>query len=356
MRLLSIQSIWNLPTGLCICLIASTLFAPLPSSLYRLPRSLQQQIELSPQSSNVESIKGIIIGDTRADAPNLGPSAHWPTLKHAFLSHHPDLLLHLGDWVKKDAPQEWERVMKTLPSLPIVSVRGNHDRGASFFKLGFTQSDRVLSRLQLGPLLIYRFDTEGASKWTQIQLQKDLQSWIDSPLEGLVDPTQIKYRLWLQHRPIYSSGHHGSDERGWNQWLIPLIERLKVDVVLAGHDHHYERFCPQHSSTPTSCNVRGPQYVVSGGGATVTTPWASWLSTDRFPSKEGSTQRQLINKRIIQEKKNIPKMHSFRGRVKASSALHYLLLEVDQTKCLFTVYAVHFKGKQRKIDSFPCRF
>ena len=38
--------------------------------------------------------------------------------------------------------------------------------------------------------------------------------------------------------------------------LEPLFARHKVDVVLAGHDHVYERTVP----------IRGVTYVVSGGG------------------------------------------------------------------------------------------
>ena len=44
------------------------------------------------------------------------------------------------------------------------------------------------------------------------------------------------------HHPRWSSGLHGSDET-----IAPLWRTLAaggVDVVLAGHDHHYERFAP----------------------------------------------------------------------------------------------------------------
>jgi hypothetical protein len=44
------------------------------------------------------------------------------------------------------------------------------------------------------------------------------------------------------HHPRFSSGYHGSDTT-----LAPLWRTLAVggaDVVLAGHDHHYERFAP----------------------------------------------------------------------------------------------------------------
>ena len=307
--------------------------------------TLHKHLKAYPLPSPVSpSIQGVIIGDTRADAPNLGPSAYWPMFKKAFSIHKPQFLFHLGDWVKRDTLQEWKRVMSTLPPLPVVSVRGNHDRGSSFFKLGFSSPKQVLSRFQLGPLLIYLFDTEGAVKWTRLQLQKDIQAWKNDPLKDIDNLSQIKYRLWLQHRPPYSSGHHGSDERKWNEWLIPVIESLNIDVVLSGHDHHYERFCPQSIKNPQKCAQDGIQYVVSGGGATVTTPWASWLST-----------QAEINIGTLGTRKPV-QMHTFRGRVKASSSSHYLHVIADQKDCLFKVYAVYLEGNQEEIDSFPCRF
>jgi len=44
------------------------------------------------------------------------------------------------------------------------------------------------------------------------------------------------------HHPRFSSGLHGSDTT-----MAPLWRTLAAagaDVVLAGHDHHYERFAP----------------------------------------------------------------------------------------------------------------
>ena len=44
------------------------------------------------------------------------------------------------------------------------------------------------------------------------------------------------------HHPRWSSGLHGSD--GTMSELWRLLASARADVVLAGHDHHYERFAP----------------------------------------------------------------------------------------------------------------
>ena len=60
------------------------------------------------------------------------------------------------------------------------------------------------------------------------------------------------------HHPPYSSGVHGSTPAPASAW--PLLARRRVDLVLTGHDHHYERVVPQDGVT----------YVVSGGGCKTT--------------------------------------------------------------------------------------
>ena len=62
--------------------------------------------------------------------------------------------------------------------------------------------------------------------------------------------------LGYWHHPRWSSGHHGTDEEMDPLWQ--LVVNGGVDVVVNGHDHHYERFRP----------VRGTrQFVVGTGGA-----------------------------------------------------------------------------------------
>ena len=78
----------------------------------------------------------------------------------------------------------------------------------------------------------------------------------------------MRWTVVYMHSPPYShavglSGH-GSDFE-LRRALTPLFDRYGVDLVLTGHDHHYER---SHAlldgeRVPEGC---GPVYVVSGGG------------------------------------------------------------------------------------------
>lgn len=76
--------------------------------------------------------------------------------------------------------------------------------------------------------------------------------WLDEALAG----SGSQWKIVCMHHPPYSSGRHGSTPRA-DETLVPILERHAVDLVLAGHDHNYERTVP----------INGVTYVVSGGGA-----------------------------------------------------------------------------------------
>lgn len=69
--------------------------------------------------------------------------------------------------------------------------------------------------------------------------------------------------LAVTHKPRFSSGEHGSQAS-----MAPFFDVLvnaRVELLLSGHDHDYERFAPQTASgTASSSGVR--QVVVGTGG------------------------------------------------------------------------------------------
>jgi 3',5'-cyclic AMP phosphodiesterase CpdA len=79
--------------------------------------------------------------------------------------------------------------------------------------------------------------------------------WLDDMLASSTN----QWKIVTLHHPLYSSGRHGSTV-GARERLEPILARHHVDLVLAGHDHDYERTNPQ----------QGVTYVVSGGGCKIT--------------------------------------------------------------------------------------
>lgn len=71
------------------------------------------------------------------------------------------------------------------------------------------------------------FDQTAQIDWLKADLAKNAKSCIAA--------------YW--HHPLYSSGGHGNDPVSKPVWKI--LYAAKADLILNGHDHHYERFAPQ---------------------------------------------------------------------------------------------------------------
>jgi acid phosphatase type 7 len=64
---------------------------------------------------------------------------------------------------------------------------------------------------------------------------------------------------------VFSSGVHGNDPKMKDIWQT--LTDLKADVVVNGHDHHYERFAPQTAEGKADPQRGLRQFVVGTGGA-----------------------------------------------------------------------------------------
>ncbi|TDD58003.1 alkaline phosphatase [Kribbella antibiotica] len=67
------------------------------------------------------------------------------------------------------------------------------------------------------------------------------------------------------HHPRWSSGDHGDNEDSEQFWRI--LTGAKVDLVLNGHDHHYERFNPMNGAGDPDPN--GTVEILGGMGGAV---------------------------------------------------------------------------------------
>ncbi len=84
--------------------------------------------------------------------------------------------------------------------------------------------------------------------------------WLVDDLEKHPRPCTLAY--W--HHPLFSSGKHGG-KKGMRPVFKTLYE-FDVDVVLAGHEHDYERFAPQDPDGLLDPDRGVRQFVVGTGG------------------------------------------------------------------------------------------
>ena len=84
--------------------------------------------------------------------------------------------------------------------------------------------------------------------------------WLQSDL-AKVDRRRTPWLVVGLHRPLYSSvigGEALPETRGMREALEPLLLRYRVDLVLCGHYHQYERSCRLAAG---SCDERGPVHM-----------------------------------------------------------------------------------------------
>jgi regulation of enolase protein 1 (concanavalin A-like superfamily) len=181
-----------------------------------------------------------------------------------------------------------------LPSHPFVPVEGNHDSRPSngdgvasldLFELprngasaSFPDHAERYYSFDYGPVHFVALDTEFAFRDPARQAEQ--RRWLEADLASTAQPWTVAF---LHRAPYSSGGEHGSspDVRAA---FGPLFERYGVDLVLAGHEHTYERTVPiRESAVPTDAFV--PYVVTGGGGAPLypagTSAWTAF-SASRF--------------------------------------------------------------------------
>ncbi|WP_457627382.1 metallophosphoesterase family protein [Oceanithermus sp.] len=84
-------------------------------------------------------------------------------------------------------------------------------------------------------------------------------------LEAALREDPARCSLVLVHNPRFSSGVHGSNARMQPLWA--LFQRYGVELVLSGHDHHYERFAPLDAEGRSDPERGTVQFVAGTGGA-----------------------------------------------------------------------------------------
>lgn len=86
-------------------------------------------------------------------------------------------------------------------------------------------------------------------------------AWLQADLAAHPGGCTLAY--W--HHPLYSSGKHGANPMVQSLWQALLD--AGAEIVVNGHDHHYERFAPQDANGNLDRGGGIRQYIVGTGGA-----------------------------------------------------------------------------------------
>lgn len=180
-----------------------------------------------------------VIGDWGAESP------HRALIAEAMRKSHElkplDALLTLGDnFYPRGEPIQ--KFYDELPRVRIYPTFGNHDVPAITKQLKLFGAERPYYSVRLEQLELFVLYSE--------EFTPQQRKW----LEGALAASSATWKVVALHRPLYSSGVHGGN-RSLRVAIEPLLRQYKVPLLLAGHDHDYERL-----------EARGTVHIVAGGG------------------------------------------------------------------------------------------
>jgi 3',5'-cyclic AMP phosphodiesterase CpdA len=136
----------------------------------------------------------------------------------------------------------------TFTKPEIIAALGNHDVESD-------EGSDIMRRLgRSGPVYMQDVGPVRVISLNSNDVDSTQTSWLDRVLSQPRPTTAWVFAV--MHHPAFSSGDkHGSEASVRRSW-VPVFARHRVNLVLAGHEHNYERTTPQSGVT----------YIVSGGG------------------------------------------------------------------------------------------
>jgi hypothetical protein len=201
------------------------------------------------------SIKFAVLGDT-----GTGERAQYDVGAQLWASHAVfpyEFVIMVGDNMYGAVrPQDYIRKFE-LPYKPIrdanvqfYAALGNHDDPNQVFYKPFNMNGQryyTFKKDKLGTPGV-RFFALDSNYMSREQL-----AWLERELTN----SGSDWKIPFFHHPLYSSGGRHGSEMDLRAQLEPLFLKYGVNVVLAGHEHFYERLKPQ----------KGIYYFTAGGSA-----------------------------------------------------------------------------------------
>lgn len=212
----------------------------------------------APPPGEGRPFRFLVYGDSRSR-----PEAHAAVVR-AMEAAPSDFLVNTGDMVSMgNNPRDWSELFsiegRMLRDRCVFVTVGNHElargdpAGAAAFLHHFggeTDSgtpERLYSTFRWSStrfFLLNAMDT-----WTG-----DERAWLYAELDRAAHEPGLAHRIAVMHWGPWSSGYHGNNPNLANGEVVDRMRDRGVELILAGHDHVYERG-----------EGHGLKYLISGG-------------------------------------------------------------------------------------------
>jgi hypothetical protein len=197
-------------------------------------------------------------GDSRSDA-----KAHAAVVS-AMEAVPSDFLVNTGDMVSMgNEPRDWAELFaiegRMLRDRCVFAAVGNHElaRGDPAGEVAFLHYfasveqghdlDKLYGSFRWSNTRFFMLNAMDG--WTGAE-----RDWLRAELDRALDEPGLVHRIAVMHWGPYSSGPHGDNPALAKGDIVTMMRDRKVDLILAGHDHAYERGVGL-----------GLKYVITGG-------------------------------------------------------------------------------------------
>lgn len=233
-------------------------------------------VRTAPRPREAGEVRVLAFGDS-------GWGSESQLLLAGLMEDHPwDLIVHTGDIAYGKGSEldftvrHFQVYRKLLASVPFFPSPGNHDidsEGGQPYDRAFVwpipRPGARYYTFRWGNVRFFALDSSSEEAGAELRRADGPQyEWLVAALDSASREEGVDWTVAFMHHPIYSHptglAGKGSDSR-LQASLAPLFQRFGVDLVLTGHDHHYERSRPIRDGQVVTPGC-GPVYVVTGGG------------------------------------------------------------------------------------------
>jgi hypothetical protein len=168
----------------------------------------------------------------------------------------------------------------TLGQVMMVPVAGNHENDSSQFFANFAipgagSFAKQYASFDVGNTHFVMVDDTPIGEFPDGPAAAALLAWLDADLNAAnADRAKHPFIVEINHRGLYSTSNHAADFDviQARKTMAPLLTKYKVDLVMNGHDHEYERSKPLTAGTPpegqpviAASAAQGTTYVINAG-------------------------------------------------------------------------------------------
>lgn len=236
-------------------------------------------VTTAPSDDSGAPFRFLVYGDNRTDdASHAAVVRAMVGVPSSFLVNTGDLVEHGGSGAQWQAFFDLEAPLTR--ERPIFAAVGNHEladgAGVEFLRYfgpaelpaGTTAAASSITGVVLpnpDPAKLAPDQLNGTFRWGSARFfllngmvslaASPTRQWLEKVLGDADKEPGLVWRILVVHHGPWSSGPHGGNRRMHEANIPELLRAHKVDVVIAGHDHIYERGVSD-----------GISYLVSGGG------------------------------------------------------------------------------------------